>query len=103
MRPLGSLPGNRVEIVQRRQSAAGAVVITAHVSAFQLFQTNNRLVRRRAVANDVAQVPHDVILWRSSQHGSQCLHVCVNVRKDERGHERGRESLLTGKDMATYG
>ena len=88
MGPLGSLPGNRIEVIERGETAACPVVVAAHVQAVQLFQTDNGFVWRRTVTNHVAQVPDNVMLRRSRQHSGQRLHVGVDVRKNESTHER---------------
>ena len=77
--PAGGAAGHRVEILQRELPAASAVVITADKGLAQAAHPLDHFIRRRPVAHDVAQIPHQVVLRRSVQHCLQGIDIGVDV------------------------
>jgi glycine/D-amino acid oxidase-like deaminating enzyme len=66
--------------------AARPVVIAADHNSAELPGQINHLVGIRAVANDIAEIPDRVIVWRSRKNRFESRQIGMNVGNDKRAH-----------------
>ena len=85
-RPLGRRPRRGIEVARRCQPAADAVVVAAHRQRRQRPDHIQHLIRRRAIAHHIAQVPQHVPLARRVQYCGQGLQVSVYVGENKSAH-----------------
>jgi hypothetical protein len=67
-------------------SAARPVVIATDYNPAKVPGQINHFVRIRAVANDVAKIPDDVMLRSSSKNCFESGQIGMNVGNDKRAH-----------------
>ena len=72
-----------IEIIQLEQAGRGLVVIAADKNLSQLARALDHFVGRGSVADDVAQVGHEIVRRSCRQAGFQRFEVGVNVAKQQ--------------------
>jgi hypothetical protein len=61
-------------------------MVATHKDTAQRSSAIDHLIWIGAVTDNVAQVPHHVMRWRSSDNGVKRLQVGVDIRKDKCAH-----------------
>ncbi len=86
LRPERGAGRHRVEVLQAHQAGAGLVVIAAHKDFAQSACPLAHFVGIGAVADQVAQVEHAVVLRHGLETGFERFQVGMNVRDDQDSH-----------------
>ena len=81
--PDGGGSGQGVEVIQFEQPGGGFVVIAANKNLSQAARAFDHLVGRSPVADDVAQVGHEIICRSRRKAGVQRFQIGMNVAKEQ--------------------
>jgi hypothetical protein len=77
--PSGRAGSNGVKAVNAGDPTTSPVVVAADKCCAETAYTLDDLIRVGSIADDIAQVPHGIVLGRVREHGLQRLQIGMDI------------------------